>query len=86
MANSSTDVLEHILSHDNCDVDPVNRIDGQTPLHLAVKESDPEMRAWLVETLLDAGADTTFVCFASLAVDYVNHGTKDSGQKQRDCD
>ncbi|KAI0066521.1 ankyrin [Artomyces pyxidatus] len=54
----STDVLEHILSHDECDVDPINRLEKATPLHLAVKLEDPELRKFVVESLLDAGADT----------------------------
>ncbi|EKM61857.1 uncharacterized protein PHACADRAFT_204990 [Phanerochaete carnosa HHB-10118-sp] len=52
------DVLEHILSHDECDVDPINRIERATPLHLAMKIQDPELRRSVVESLLDAGADT----------------------------
>ncbi|EAU92374.1 hypothetical protein CC1G_00593 [Coprinopsis cinerea okayama7 len=57
--HGSTDVLEHILSHEECDVDPVNRIDQATPLHLAVQIEDPELRKAVVESLLEAGADTT---------------------------
>ncbi|KAK7037544.1 Vacuolar protein sorting-associated protein 70 [Paramarasmius palmivorus] len=56
--NGSTDVLEHILSHEECDVDPINRTDKATPLHLAVKLEDPELRAYVVSSLLEAGADT----------------------------
>jgi len=59
--HGSTEVLEHILSHENCDVDPVNRIDKATPLHLAVQLEDPELRKYIVESLLEAGADTTYV-------------------------
>ncbi|KAF6748364.1 ankyrin repeat-containing domain protein [Ephemerocybe angulata] len=55
----STDVLEHILSHEDCDVDPINRIDKATPLHLAVQLEEPDLRLHIVESLLDAGADTT---------------------------
>ncbi|KII93121.1 hypothetical protein PLICRDRAFT_26452 [Plicaturopsis crispa FD-325 SS-3] len=57
--HGSTDVLEHILSHDDCDVDPINRIEGATPLHLAIKLEDPELRKHIVGSLLDAGADTS---------------------------
>lgn len=35
--NASTSVLEHLLDHDTCDVDPRNRLNGDTPLHLAIK-------------------------------------------------
>ncbi|KAI0803221.1 ankyrin repeat-containing domain protein [Irpex lacteus] len=58
----NTDVLEHILSQDNCDVDPINRLEGATPLHLALKLEDKELRHHVVESLLEAGADTTYAC------------------------
>jgi hypothetical protein len=35
--NASTSVLEHLLDHDTCDVDPKNRLNGDTPLHLAIR-------------------------------------------------
>jgi ankyrin repeat protein len=54
----STVVLEHILSHDDCDVDPINRLQGATPLHLALEIDNEELRMEVVESLLDAGADT----------------------------
>ncbi|KAL0573159.1 hypothetical protein V5O48_008790 [Marasmius crinis-equi] len=54
VANGSVDVLEHILSHDECDVDPINRTDKETPLHLAVKLDNAELRAHIVESLLEA--------------------------------
>jgi len=55
----SRDALEHILSHEECDVDPANRLEQATPLHLAVKIEDPDIKAYFVESLLDAGADDT---------------------------
>ncbi|KAJ7144835.1 ankyrin repeat-containing domain protein [Mycena crocata] len=58
VSHGSTDVLEHILSHEECDVDPINRIEKATPLHLAVRLEDPELRKHIVESLLEAGADT----------------------------
>ncbi len=61
MSNGSTDVLEHILSHEDCDVDPINRIEKATPLHLAVKLEHPELRKHVVDSLLEAGADTSCV-------------------------
>jgi len=57
--HGSTDVLEHILSHEDCDVDPVNRIDKATPLHLAVQIEEPKLRLYIFESLLEAGADTS---------------------------
>ncbi|KAK0234166.1 ankyrin repeat-containing domain protein [Armillaria fumosa] len=59
VSNGSTDVLEHILSHEDCDVDPINRIEKATPLHLAVKLEHPGLRKHVVNSLLDAGADTS---------------------------
>lgn len=64
----SPDVIEHILSHDECDVDPINRLEKATPLHLAVKIEHPQLRLHIVESLLDAGADTTYVKFLPLSV------------------
>ncbi|KAJ7157324.1 ankyrin repeat-containing domain protein [Mycena filopes] len=58
VSHGSTDVLEHILSHEECDVDPINRIQKATPLHLAVVIEDLELRKHIVESLLEAGADT----------------------------
>ncbi|KAF9027135.1 ankyrin [Hymenopellis radicata] len=58
VSHGSTDVLEHILSHEECDVDPINRIEKATPLHLAVQIEDPELRLHVVDSLLEAGADT----------------------------
>ncbi|KAL0952088.1 hypothetical protein HGRIS_008724 [Hohenbuehelia grisea] len=58
-SSASTEVLEHILSHEDCDVDPVNRLEGATPMHLALRISDPESCQHVVESLLDAGADVT---------------------------
>jgi len=51
-------VLEHILCCDGCDVDPQNRIDKATPLHLSLEIKDPQLRYQIVESLLEAGADT----------------------------
>jgi hypothetical protein len=56
VSSDSRDVLEYILSHEECDVDPINKLKN-TPLHLAVELEDPEARAYFVEELLDAGAD-----------------------------
>ena len=54
-------MLEHILSHENCDVDPINRIDKATPLHIAVQIEEAEVRLYICDSLLDAGADTSCV-------------------------
>ena len=51
-------VLEYILAYPECDVDPINRIERATPLHLAARIPDPELRLQVVQSLLEAGADT----------------------------
>jgi len=58
VANGSVNNLEHILSHDECDVDPQNRLGKQTPLHLAMALDNPGLRLHIVQSLLDAGANT----------------------------
>lgn len=50
--NGSTDILEHLLDHDSCDPDVRNRLGGDTPLHIAVRqkwEGQPGMRLYLGE-------------------------------------
>ena len=53
----SPEVLELLLDDERLDVDPRNKLDGETPLHLAVRIEDAQARSWTVITLLDAGAD-----------------------------
>ncbi|CDK28146.1 unnamed protein product [Kuraishia capsulata CBS 1993] len=55
----SFEVLDILLDQEGVEVDPVNLLEGETPLHLAVKYSieEPEHGAFVAETLLDAGAD-----------------------------
>ncbi|KAF8481742.1 ankyrin repeat-containing domain protein [Russula ochroleuca] len=54
----SVEVLNELLEYEDCDVDYTNHLEGATPLHLAVKIKGPELRAFIVDSLLDAGADT----------------------------
>lgn len=51
--------MDHLLDHEDVEVDPVNRQFGDTPLHSAVRYSlsEPEHGAFIVEMLIDAGAD-----------------------------
>ncbi|ORX36233.1 ankyrin repeat-containing domain protein [Kockovaella imperatae] len=59
--HASTSTLEPILCHDSCDVDIRNRQNGDTPLHIAVRqrwEDSEGLRLYLVQSLLEAGADT----------------------------
>lgn len=60
--HASTGILEHLLTHDQCDVDLQNKLMHDTPLHLAVKFDEVSdgregLRAWLVEQLVEAGAN-----------------------------
>ncbi|KAJ7292622.1 ankyrin repeat-containing domain protein [Mycena rebaudengoi] len=75
VSHGSTDVLEHILSHEECDVDPINRTEKATPLHLAVRLEDLELRKHIVESLLDAGADTRYL--RHIAIDLVSNSLDD---------
>ena len=53
------DVLDKLLDQDGLEVDPVDRLEGDTPLHKAVRYANNEWEAGkaIVELLLDAGAD-----------------------------
>ncbi|KAG9057677.1 hypothetical protein FS842_004854 [Serendipita sp. 407] len=53
----STEVLELLLNVEGCDVDIQNRLTKSTPLHLAVKLFDLDTRHYIVQSLLEAGAD-----------------------------
>ncbi|WOO85140.1 Ankyrin repeat-containing protein [Vanrija pseudolonga] len=71
--HGSTDVLEHLLEHDSIHLDLRNRLQGDTPLHIAVRqryEEHPAARLYIgrevgmdeqltstVGSLLEAGAD-----------------------------
>ncbi|KIK68541.1 hypothetical protein GYMLUDRAFT_35985 [Collybiopsis luxurians FD-317 M1] len=77
--NGSVDVLEHILSHEGCDVDPINRINRATPLHLACQLEDDGLRSYVVGSLLDAGADTSIRDKkGELALDFVPPSDEDT--------
>jgi hypothetical protein len=53
--------LDLLLDVDELDVDLPNRLDGDTPLHLAAKLAHPAARQGVVTMLLDAGADPRLV-------------------------
>lgn len=66
----STTALEHLLSFEGCDVDLQNRLERDTPLHAAIKHlDDPELRNYIVGSLLDAGANTKYVARTQLCTD-----------------
>lgn len=50
------------------DVDLQNRLDGATPLHLAVKLDSPAARQGVIEMLLEAGADPRQAAFELLPI------------------
>ncbi|WVR04157.1 hypothetical protein IAU60_001156 [Kwoniella sp. DSM 27419] len=59
--NASTGILELLLEHEECDLDARNRLHGDTPLHIAVRnkwEEHEGMRLFLVGSLLESGANT----------------------------
>lgn len=58
-ANGSYEVLDVLLEQEGLEIDPVNRQQGDTPLHCAVRYADtePEHGAFIVEMLVDVGAD-----------------------------
>src|SRR5882757_2115925 len=58
--HGSPEVLNELLEHEGCDVDYTNHLEGATPLHLAVKIEHPGLRAYIVDSLLDAGANMRF--------------------------
>ncbi|KIK94426.1 hypothetical protein PAXRUDRAFT_12047 [Paxillus rubicundulus Ve08.2h10] len=55
-----------IESEAGCDVDPQN-FQGDTPLHLAVQIQDTEIRRGIVEALVDAGADASYVLSVAIS-------------------
>jgi len=60
-SHGSPDVLNELLEHEGCDVDYTNRLEGATPLHLAVKIEERGLRAYITDCLLDAGANMSYV-------------------------
>ena len=60
------DVLDTLLDQEGLEVDPVDRLEGDTPLHKAVRfvnelaKTEWEAGGSIVELLLDAGADPRY--------------------------
>ena len=65
-------MLDMLLDQEGLEVDPVDRLEADIPLHKAVRfvnglgKEEWEGGAGIVELLLDAGADPRFVLFSSL--------------------
>lgn len=61
--NSTDHVLDLLLDQEGLEVDPIDRLEAETPLHKAVRfingvdESERKTASILVELLLEAGAD-----------------------------
>jgi hypothetical protein len=72
-ARSLRDIARaHFLT--GTDVDLKNRLDGATPLHVAVKLENEAARQGVIDMLLDAGADPRFVPLAHLLSVFVSYG------------
>lgn len=62
----SDEVLDTLLDQEGLEVDPIDRLDGDTPLHKAVRfvnglsKEEWESGASIVELLIDAGADPRY--------------------------
>ncbi|RPB15339.1 ankyrin repeat protein-like protein [Morchella conica CCBAS932] len=57
--HGSLEVLDHLLDQEGLEVDPINRMEQETPLHKAVQYANKEKEHGVdvVEMLIDAGAD-----------------------------
>ena len=62
-------MVDELLDQEGLEVDPVDRLDKETPLHKAVKYAntlDAEVGEMIVEMLLEAGADPRYFLRLSL--------------------
>ena len=70
-SNGSYQILDTLLDQEGVEVDPVDRLEGDTPLHKAVRfvnglgEGEWEAGCAIVELLVDAGADVRYVLLSS---------------------
>ena len=61
------EVLDHLLDQEGLEVDPIDRLEADTPLHKAIRfvnglsKDEWESGASLAELLLDAGADPRYL-------------------------
>ncbi|KAF9125986.1 hypothetical protein BGW39_007008 [Mortierella sp. 14UC] len=56
--HGSTGCLEILLYYDGINVNVINRIEGDTPLHKAVVYPDPEIALEMAQILVNGGAST----------------------------
>lgn len=62
------EALDHLLDQEGLEVDPINRMEKETPLHKAVQYASKERDGLdIVEMLIDAGADPRSVYLTSCA-------------------
>lgn len=73
------EALDHLLDQEGLEVDPINRMEKETPLHKAVRYAIGEKEHGLdiVEILIDAGADPRFVYPSSRLRHFPAHGNSD---------
>ncbi|KAF9133566.1 hypothetical protein BGX30_012227 [Mortierella sp. GBA39] len=57
--HGSTGCLEILLYYDGINVNVINRIEGEAPLHKAAAYSDPEIALEMVQILVNGGATLT---------------------------
>ncbi|KAE8224523.1 hypothetical protein CF319_g2588 [Tilletia indica] len=82
-ASGSTSVLPALLEEE-VDVDLQNKLEGNTPLHEALRIEDEEERAWVVNQLLEAGADPRIPNKEGDKPADVVSASKPAGQKLRE--
>ncbi|KAI1323309.1 ankyrin repeat protein [Xylariaceae sp. FL0255] len=84
--NGSYYVIDFLTTQDNFECDPINRVEGDTPLHSAIRwinkdDRDPRHREngqAIVEIMLEAGSDTRIKNRANLTpLQLVNPSNKD---------
>lgn len=63
MKSPIDDILDQLLDQEGLEVDPIDRLEGDTPLHKAVRfinglpKQEWEAGSSIVDLLIDAGAD-----------------------------
>ncbi|KAM0754832.1 ankyrin [Meredithblackwellia eburnea MCA 4105] len=78
----SPTALELLLEFDGTDVDLQNRLEGATPLHLAVKIEHEGARQGVVDMLLEAGADPRIKDkTGTLPVEYLHPDSNDTDRE-----